>query len=411
MAKQKRNPNLRVVKGEEVAMLERRVPKRAKARETVRKRDGSRKKQFQKHMLIAFAAIMFLITGVYLFITFHKYTDMDVVYTADGSEFAQDKYITFADGILRYGLDKVSLMDTRGKEKWSHACQLHDPEAKVSEESAAVADIGGNEILVFDKKGLKGKIQTTKPIQKVVVSGQGIVSVLLKEESTAEVVCYDAAGNILVENRSSFRTAGYPVDIAISRDGYILAVSYLLVEENVLTSKVVYYDFGGNPKGEGDYKSEEFTYKDEVIPSVFFMGGDESVMVGSKQMILCQGTRRPKVNETVKFDKEVKSLFYNKDYIGIIFKGKSGSDVLGVYTANGKELFLKELDSEYGNMKIEGDEVILYDGKKCSIFTAKGVHRFEGELEEDIVNIFPSEGMNKYCAITMSGLKEMRLTK
>ena len=62
-------------------------------------------------------------------------------------------------------------------------------------------------------------------------------------------------------------------------------------------------------------------------------------------------------------------------------------------------------------MKIEGDEVIHYDGKKCSIFTAKGVHRFEGELEEDIVNIFPSEGMNKYCAITMSGLKEMRLTK
>lgn len=411
MAKQKRNPNLRVVKEEEVAMLERRIPKRAKAKDSMQKRDGLRKKQFQKRMLIVFAAIMLLITGGYLFIAFHKYTGMETVYTAKASDYAQDKYITFAHGILRYGFDKVSLIDTRGKEMWSHTCQLHDPEAEVSEESAAVADIGGNEIFVFDKKGLKGQIHTAKPIQKVVVSKQGIVGALLKEEDSAEVVCYDAAGNILAENKSSFRASGHPVDIAISSDGYVLAVAYLQVEENALTSKVVYYDFGGDPKGEGDYKAKEFTYKDEVIPSVFFMGGDDSVLVGSKQMILCSGTEKPKVNETVKFDKEVNSLFYNEDYIGIIFKGNGSGYVLGVYTVNGKELFVKELDSEYGNMKIEGDEVILYDGKKCSIFTAKGVHRFEGELEEDIVDIFASEGMNKYCVITTSGLKEMRLTK
>ena len=184
-----------------------------------------------------------------------------------------------------------------------------------------------------------------------------------------------------------------------------------MVEENSLTSKIVYYSFDGEPKGEGDYQVQEFTYKDEVVPSIFFMGGEDSVMVGSEKMMICRGTDKPEVKETIEFDKEVKSIFYDQDYIGVIFKGKSGGYVLSVYTVSGKELFSKDLDSEYGNMKIEGDEVILYDGAKCSIFTAQGAHRFEGELKEEIVDVFPSEGMNKYCVITTSGLSEMRLTK
>lgn len=411
MAKQKRNPNLRVVKEEEVAMLRPQTAKNPRLRRFWKNREGRSKARFQKRMLIVFAIAMLVITGIYLFVTFHTYTEMEAVYTAESNDYAQDRYISFGDGILRYGLDKVSLMDTRGKEKWSHTCQLHNPQAEVREGAAAVADIGGNQILVFDKKGLKGQINTAKPIQKIVVSGQGIVSALLKGEGTAEVVCYDAAGNILVENKSSFRVSGYPLDIAISEDGYVLAVSYSMVEENSLTSKIVYYNFDGEPKGEGDYQVQEFTYKDEVIPSIFFMGGEDSVMVGSEKMMICRGTDKPEVKETIEFDKEVKSIFYDQDYIGVIFKGKSGGYVLSVYTVSGKELFSKDLDSEYGNMKIEGDEVILYDGAKCSIFTAKGAHRFEGELKEEIVDVFPSEGMNKYCVITTSGLSEMRLTE
>ena len=61
----------------------------------------------------------------------------------------------------------------------------------------------GQAFLVFQKDGLKGEIKTTSPIQKLVVSEQGIVGVVLKGESTQQIICYDAKGNILVEQNTS----------------------------------------------------------------------------------------------------------------------------------------------------------------------------------------------------------------
>ena len=80
---------------------------------------------------------------------------------------------------------------------------------------------------MFQKDGLKGEIKTTGPIQKLVVSEQGIVGVVLKGESTQQIICYDAKGNILVEQNTSLANTGYPLDIAISNNGEALLVSYL----------------------------------------------------------------------------------------------------------------------------------------------------------------------------------------
>ena len=57
-----------------------------------------------------------------------------------------------------------------------------------------VADSGGNNILVFSEEGLKGEIETTLPIERITVSDQGIVSVVLRNENTPEIITYDAAG-------------------------------------------------------------------------------------------------------------------------------------------------------------------------------------------------------------------------
>lgn len=50
----------------------------------------------------------------------------------------------------------------------------------VNEDVFAIADVGGNTIMIFQKSGLKGEIETTLPIEKISVSNQGIVSAILK---------------------------------------------------------------------------------------------------------------------------------------------------------------------------------------------------------------------------------------
>ena len=74
-----------------------------------------------------------------------------------------------------------------------------------------MADRGGNSIMVFTKDGLKGEIETTLPIEKIAISDQGIVSAILKNENSPQIISYDAAGNILVEQQITLGTTGYPV--------------------------------------------------------------------------------------------------------------------------------------------------------------------------------------------------------
>ena len=68
----------------------------------------------------------------------------------------------------------------------------------------------GNTILVFTEEGLKGEIETTLPIEKIAVSDQGIVTAVLRNESSPEIISYDAVGNILVEQQASHGLNGIP---------------------------------------------------------------------------------------------------------------------------------------------------------------------------------------------------------
>ena len=66
----------------------------------------------------------------------------------------------------------------------------------------AIADCGGNSVQIFDRKGLKGEFETTLPVEKISISNQGVISIILKNGNTPYIVTYDSSGNILVENES-----------------------------------------------------------------------------------------------------------------------------------------------------------------------------------------------------------------
>ena len=45
----------------------------------------------------------------------------------------------------------------------------------------------------------------------------------------------------------------------------------------------------------------------------------------------------------------------------------------------------------------------MYDGNNCSIFLKSGIQKFEGEIETNIREIFPTMGVN--------GMENVRLVK
>lgn len=370
-----------------------------------------KRKRWKKTGIIA-GSILAVSIGIYLLINLQTYTSVRTVDTYPVSGAASNEYKQFADGVLKYSRDGISYLDQKGSEVWNQPYQIQNPVVDVNETSGAVADKGGNAILVFNEEGLRGEIETDLPIERISVSEQGIVSVILIDESSSQILCYDAAGNILVEHKTSVNGTGYPMDAALSPDGEILQVLYLYTQDGTITSRVAYYNFGQEGESETDHQVTEQEYKDVVMADGFFMNQSVSAAVGDNMLTVFRGKSVPEEAVKVEIDKEIKSVFHSQKYIGMILKneGKEGYE-LRLYNDRGQMAMSEDFSGDYSNVKICGSQVIMYDGKNCSIFTRGGIQKFEGEMNSNILEIFPVAGVNKYIVMNENGMEAVRLVK
>jgi len=370
-----------------------------------------KRKRWKKTGIIA-GSILAVSIGIYLLINLQTYTSVRTVDTYPVSGAASNEYKQFADGVLKYSRDGISYLDQKGSEVWNQPYQIQNPVVDVNETSGAVADKGGNAILVFNEEGLRGEIETDLPIERISVSEQGIVSVILIDESSSQILCYDAAGNILVEHKTSVNGTGYPMDAALSPDGEILQVLYLYTQDGTITSRVAYYNFGQEGESETDHQVTEQEYKDVVMADGFFMNQSVSAAVGDNMLTIFRGKSVPAEAVKVEIDKEIKSVFHSQKYIGMILKneGKEGYE-LRLYNDRGQMAMSEDFSGDYSNVKICGSQVIMYDGKNCSIFTRGGIQKFEGEMNSNILEIFPVAGVNKYIVMNENGMEVVRLVK
>ena len=373
--------------------------------------EKARKKRWKKTALIA-AVVVALAVGVYLLINLQTYTSARALDTYTVSGASGSAYEQFADGVLKYSWDGISYLNQHGEEMWNQPYQMKNPVVDVNGSSAAVADKGGNAVLVFNEEGVRGETQTNLPIERVRVSEQGIVSVILTDENEARVLCYDAAGNLLVENKTSMNGTGYPLDVALSPDGETMQVLYLYTEAGAVKSRVIYYNFGESGEEKTDHLVAQMEYEDTVMASGFFMDENISVAVGDNRLTIYRGGNVPEETENIEIKKQIKSVFHNEKYIGMVLKneGKEGYE-LRLYNTRGQVAMSENFTGDYSHVKLCGSQVIMYDGKNCSIFTRGGIHKFDGEMNSNILEIFPVPGVNKYIVMNENGLEVVRLVK
>lgn len=373
--------------------------------------EKARKKRWKKTALIA-AVVVALAVGVYLLINLQTYTSARALDTYTVSGASGSAYEQFADGVLKYSRDGISYLNQHGEEMWNQPYQMKNPVVDVNGSSATVADKGGNAVLVFNEEGVRGETQTNLPIERVRVSEQGIVSVILTDENEARVLCYDAAGNLLVENKTSMNGTGYPLDVALSPDGETMQVLYLYTEAGAVKSRVIYYNFGESGEEKTDHLVAQMEYEDTVMASGFFMDENISVAVGDNRLTIYRGGNVPEETQNIEIKKQIKSVFHNEKYIGMVLKneGKEGYE-LRLYNTRGQVAMSENFTGDYSHVKLCGSQVIMYDGKNCSIFTRGGIRKFDGEMNSNILEIFPVPGVNKYIVMNENGLEVVRLVK
>ena len=369
-------------------------------------------KDKKKKILFLVAVILIVACiGIYFFVKYQSfnYVETTTIYKNDSTDNAN--YKRCLEGVLRYSRDGIALLADSGEEIWNQPCQMNNPTVETCGESVAVGDKGGTSILVLEKKGLKGEIQTTKPIEKFAVSSQGIVSAILKDEETPLVMCYDAVGNKLVEHRVSPKNMGYPVAVSISEDGNTLLVSYLYTEGSEVVSKISYYYFGSG-NATDDYQVYQKDFTNTVIPVTAFMKNDVSLLVADNALVFYKGLQKLEETNRVELKTEIKSVAYSEELMAVVLRKEDANDYkLNIYDIKGKMLASVDVGREYENLKVAEGQVILYDGQSCSIYMKNGVHKYEGNIEQKIMDIFPLSGLNKYMVINADGFHEVRLVK
>lgn len=407
----RRKTQLHVVRDEEV-MINRLLTELDDEDNASSEEEVKDKKTKRKKIMIKTAAISGIVAILALVMYFWTYSSANIVTSYQTAMESNNSYRQFAEGVLKYSRDGIAYLDRKSEEVWNHPYQIKNPMIESYKETAAVADKGGNYIAVFDEKGIRGEMQTSLPVEKVAVSKQGIVCALLKNENSPKIVCYDAAGNILVELKTAFVGTGYPMDISISEKGTTLLVSYMSVEKGELSTKIVYYDFSGEAKANKQYEVTTDVYKGMLAPTVFFMNDSMSVVVCDERLLLYKGTEKPELAQEIPLEKKIKSVFHSEKYIGLILKneGKAGYE-LCLYNTAGRKVMSEDFVGDYTHAKIDGGKVLMYDGKKCSVFTRTGIHRFEGEISSNILEMFPTTGINKYIVMSENGMEIVRFVK
>lgn len=377
------------------------------------KQEHRQKKSRRVRVTVIIAIVLVIAAASFLVIHLQTYTSSREIAFYENNSDGNAGYRQFADGVLRYSKDGIALVNRKGHESWNQSYQIKNPIINTYYNKAAVvADKGGNSIVVLDRNGLKGEIETTLPIEKAVVSAQGIVCAILKNGATPSIICYDATGNLLVELATSLTGTGYPLDISISEDGKLLLVSYLSVQNGQVVTRVKYYNFEGEKISNQEYEVTADDYEGMAAGTAFFMNEKTSVVVGDDRLLFYGGEGEPELAETIKLDKKIKSVFHNEYYVGLILKngGRTGYE-LCLFNTSGKKVLSEEFTGDYSNVKIVGGQVLMYDGKKCSVFTRTGIHKFNGELGSNILEIFPVLGVNKYIMINANGMEVIRFVK
>lgn len=370
------------------------------------------RKRFWKTLVMAVACTAMILGGTYLMIILRTYTKVNTMDSVKMEETTSGAYVSFADGVLRYSKDGIVLIGANGKEQWNQPSQLKNPMIDVCEDTAVVADKGGTSIMVFQKKGLKGEIKTTLPIEKIAVSAQGIVGVILRDETSPKVRCYDAAGNVLAEQKVSVTGNGYPVSIDMSSDGYKMLVSYMNVQSGAINSTVAFYTFAKEGGEDSEHKMQGESFQNEIIPMTKFMNPTTAFAVSNETLFLYKGSNEVKPDQKIALGKTIKNAFHSEKYIGFVLQNHdNGLYELRLYNMSGKVVMSKEIEESYSNVKIAGEEVIMYEGNKCSIYLRNGIRKFQGELEENILEITPLFGINKYLVMKPEELTVVRLVK
>lgn len=352
-------------------------------------------------VIAAVAVIAVIILVCYISYTNYAYTGYEVISSVEEIQTSNSHILSFGTCFLSYSSDGIRCTDEKGNDIWSCPFEMQNPMIEINGGYVAVADYVGRMIYIFNGSGELGTIQTNLPIRDIEVAGNGVVAAVLDNGDVTSISLYYYDGSEIGFFRTTMSKSGYPLDIAMSSDGTLVAVSYLYLDNGLLTSKVAFYNFGEVGQNKTDNLVGGYDYQNEMVPLVGFMNDSTAFAVANDKLMFYKGSQRPTNQRDIFLKEEIRSVYYGDKYIGLTYINPTAESryLIDIYNTSGDLKNTLPIDMEYQDIFFNDDYIVIYNAASCIIYNVNGNIKYQGDFDESVLLMIPTNSVLRYILV------------
>lgn len=388
-----------------------------KEREKRENKQSGYKEKIFKHKLTSVYRILLVIAGAAALIVLvivqykrHVYTDYDIVSSVARESVNNTVDMRLGNSILTYSRDGAHCTDARGQVAWNQTYQIQDVLVVTSGDTVAIGEYNGRNIYVQNSQQQLGVITTTMPIQGIAVSASGAVTAVLKDTNKTLIRTYNYDGELLAEGEARMNDAGYPAAICLSPSGELSCVAYIYLDAGVIKTHLAFYNLSKVGDNYPDQMIGSDSYTD-LIPYIQFMNNNTFFAVGDGCLRIYTGSHQPSLEAGHMYAEEVQSVFYNEEYVGLMFRSDDSDYLyrLDVYNTAAQKVNSFYYNIEYTDVFFDRDNIVVYNETDCVITTMDKIEKFHGSFSKSVRLMLPGNSAYRYILVTESSIDTIQL--
>ncbi len=369
--------------------------------------------EVSKLMWITIGIVAFILITVGAFIAARVFF-INKEYTTVTEVSSTEFYISTGSTVKRFGNnfivcngDGIKCINYKGEQIWNEAFQMQKPLIDISGSMVAVADYNGGTIYMMDEKNVIGKIDTGMPIRKFKAADSGYIMAVLDNTDNTPIYVYNTLGEEMIYFNTTMKGFGYPLEIAISDNGVLGAVSYLNVDKGSFATTVGFYNFGKVGLNSQDSLMASNKYQSALVPEVQFAGSDRAVAVADNRLMFFKGDQMPQSNGDILLSEKIRSFYSDDNYVVLFFDSEKSDHKYraDIYDYEGKLKDKVYFDIEHTDVFFDNNRMVLYNSEEVLIHMIGGKDKFLGTFEDGILVLIPTSSSKRFIQVTPDRIK------
>lgn len=357
-------------------------------------------------LVVALIAVVSVVVAR-VYVINKEYTQVTEVSSTEFFISTGSKVERFGNNFIVYNSDGIKCVNYKGEQVWNEAFQMQKPMVDIAKGIVAVADYNGGKIYLMDEKNVIGTIDTGKLIRKFKASGNGYVMAVLDGEDNTPIYVYNTAGEEMLFFNTTMKGFGYPLEIAISDNGILGAVSYLNVDKGSFYTSVGFYNFGEVGQNYQDSLMSSYSYQSALVPEIKFAGNNKAVAVADNRLMFYSGDQMPQSVGDILISETILSVYEDDKYVVLFFASDDGEHKYKaeIYDYDAKLKDKMYFDIDYSDVFFDSNRIVLYNGEEVLIHIIGGKDKFLGNFEDPILALIPTSSSKRFIQVTPDEIK------